>query len=225
MTGPAPDLVAAGAAWSAATEMNPLETVMWRSEADPRLRSTLTMVEILDQAPDRGRLVRAHDWASRIVPRFRQRVVEPPLTLGAPTWVTDGEVDFGYHLQRMTLPGPGSMSQVLEIAQSIAMRPFDRARPLWEAVVLDGLDGGRAAYILKAHHSVTDGIGGIQLLSMLHSRSREPMRGRPEPEAPPSDRRSPVEVLLSQTARRIAQTPSRAVKMTRGAAGTVARSL
>jgi diacylglycerol O-acyltransferase len=220
-----PDLVAAGAAWSASSEMDVFETVMWRSEADPRLRSTMTTVEILDRPPDWDRLVRAHDWASRIVPRFRQRVVEPPLTLGAPTWLMGGEVDFGYHLQRMTLPGPGSMSQVLEIAQSIAMRPFDRARPLWEAVLLDGLDGGRAAYILKAHHSVTDGIGGIQLLSMLHSRSREPMLGRPEPEAPPSDRRSPVEVLLSQTARRIAQTPSQAVKRTRGAAVAVARSL
>ena len=73
MTGPEPDLVTAGAAWSAAAEMDPFETVMWRSEADPRLRSPLTLVEILDQAPDAGRLLRAHDWASRIVPRFRQR--------------------------------------------------------------------------------------------------------------------------------------------------------
>jgi diacylglycerol O-acyltransferase / wax synthase len=225
VTGPTPDLVAAGAAWSAATEMNPFETVMWRSEADPRLRSTVTIVEILDQAPDAGRLLAAHDWASRIVPRFRQRVVEPPLTLGAPEWVTDGELDFGYHLRHMHLPAPGTLSQVLEIAQAVAMRPLDRARPLWEAVVIDGLEGGQAAYILKAHHCVTDGIGGVQLLSMLHSRSREPTRERPEPAAPPADTRTAVEILAAQAARRAAEAPARAVRQSTVATGLAARAL
>jgi diacylglycerol O-acyltransferase len=225
MTEHTPDLVTAGAAWSAAPEMNPFETVMWRSEADPRLRSTMTIVEILDQAPDPDRLLKAHDWASRIVPRFRQRVVEPPLTLGAPTWVTDGELDFGYHLQHMHLLAPGTLNQVLEIAQSIAMRPFDRARPLWEAVVIDGLEGGQAAYILKSHHCVTDGIGGVQLLALLHSRSREPMRDRPEPAAPPADTRTPMKILADQAARRVAEAPARVVRQTAFAAGLAARAL
>jgi WS/DGAT/MGAT family acyltransferase len=225
MTGPTPDLVAAGAAWSAAAEMDPFETVMWRSEADPRLRSTMTIVEILDRAPDWSRLLRAHDWASRVVPRFRQRVVEPPLTLGAPAWVTDGELDFGYHLQQMQLPAPGTMSQVLEIAQSFAMRPFDRARPLWEAVVINGLEGGQAAYILKTHHCVADGIGGVQLLALLHSRSREPMRDRPEPVAPPADTRTPIEVLATQAARLAADGPARAARQSMAAAGLAARVL
>ena len=224
-SGQAPDLVAAGAAWSAATQMDAFETVMWRSEADPRLRSTVTMVEILDQAPDAGRLLRAHDWASRIVPRFRQRVVEPPLTLGAPAWVTDAEVDFGYHLQHMHLPAPGTMSQVLHIAQSVAMRPFDRARPLWEAVVVTGLEGGQAAYILKTHHCIADGIGGVQLLALLHSRTREPMRDRPEPAAPPADTRTPVEILAAQAARQAVQAPGRAVRQAAAAAGLAVRLL
>ena len=185
MTDRTPDLVTAGAAWSPAPEMDSFETVMWRAEADPRLRSSVTLVEILDQVPDPERLLRAHDWASRIVPRFRQRVVEPPLSLGAPTWVTVGELDFSYHLQHVRLPPPGTMRQLLDVAQAVAMRPLDRARPLWEAVVVDGLEGGQAAYILKAHHVVTDGIGGVQLLAMLHSRSREPMLDRPNRPLPP----------------------------------------
>ncbi len=225
MTGPAPDLVTAGAAWSAASEMSAFETVMWRSEADPRLRSTVTIVEILDQAPDPERLLRAHDWASRIVPRFRQRVVEPPLTLGAPAWVTDGDIDFSYHLQFMHLPGSASLHQVLQIAQAVAMRPFDRARPLWEAVVIDGLEGGQAAYILKSHHVVTDGIGGVQLLALLHSRSRDPMHDRPEPVAPPADTRTPVEILADQAARTVAEAPARAVRQSTAAAGLAARAL
>jgi diacylglycerol O-acyltransferase / wax synthase len=225
MTEPGPDVVAAGAAWSAATEMDAFETVMWRAEADPRLRSNLTLVEILDQVPDPDRLLQAHDWASRVVPRFRQRVVEPPLTLGAPAWVTDDKIDFSYHLRHLHLPAPGALSQVLQIAQSIAMRPFDRSRPLWEAVVIDGLEGGQAAYILKAHHCITDGIGGVQLLAMLHGRSREPVPGRPEPVAPAADPRTPVEVLAAQARRQAAAAPAWAARQSAAAAGLAARLL
>src|SRR5258707_420409 len=98
------------------------------------------------------------------------------------------------------------------------MRPFDRARPLWEAVVINGLEGGQAAYILKAHHSITDGIGGVQLLALLHSRSREPMRNRPEPAAPPADTRTPVEILAGQAARRALDAPAWAVRQSAAAA-------
>jgi diacylglycerol O-acyltransferase len=225
MTGRQSDVVAAGAEWSAAAEMDAFETVMWRAEADPRLRSTLTLVEVLDKIPDAGRLLRAHDWASRIVPRFRQRVVEPPLALGAPAWVSVAELDFGYHLKHLHLPAPGTLSQVLEIAQSVAMRPFDRTRPLWEAVLIDGLQGGRAAYILKAHHCITDGIGGVQLLAMLHSRTREPMRDRPEPAAPPADTRTAVEILAVQAARQAADAPGWAMRQSAAAVGLAAEAL
>jgi diacylglycerol O-acyltransferase len=201
------------------------EPVWWRADADPRLRSTLTLVEVLDQVPDADRLLRAHDWASRIVPRFRQRVVEPPLALGAPAWVTEAELDLGYHLKHVHLPAPGTLGQVLEIAQSVAMRPFDLTRPLWEAVVVDGLEGGRAAYILKAHHCIADGIGGVQLLAMLHSRTREPMLDRPEPAAPPADTRSPLEILAAQAARQAAGAPGWAMRQSAVAAGLAAQAL
>jgi diacylglycerol O-acyltransferase / wax synthase len=78
------------------------------------------------------------------------------------------------------------MQQVLELAQVLAMAPFDRARPLWEAVLVEGLADGRAAYLLKLHHSITDGQGTVQMLEILHSDKPEPSRARklplPEPE-------------------------------------------
>src|SRR5205807_8113710 len=98
---------AEGLAWGAAREMNALETLMWRAEADPRLRSTIAAVELLDCAPEWDRFVAAHDWATRMVPRFRQRVVEPPLGLGPPAWVVDADFDLGYHVRRVALPDPG----------------------------------------------------------------------------------------------------------------------
>src|SRR5262249_21502343 len=68
--------------WGASPRMNPLETAMWRAEsADPRLRVTVSLLELLDPAPDWDRLLAAHEWASRMVPRMRQRVLEPALSL------------------------------------------------------------------------------------------------------------------------------------------------
>ena len=223
--GPPDDLAAAGAAWSASLEMNPVEAMMWRAEADPRLRSTITTVEVLDCVPDWDRLLAAHDWASRIVPRFRQRVVEPPFGLGSPTWVTDAEVDFAYHMNHIRLSGPGTMQQLLEEAQSMAMRPFDRARPLWEAALVEGLEGDRAGYILKSHHSMSDGIGGVQMLGLLHSRTREPRVGRAEPAAPLGTARGPLQVLAEQTARRVRTAPTKAVSRTGSALGLAGRML
>ena len=70
--------------WGREREMNPLEALMWRAEEDPRLRSTVCGLEELDTTPDWDRFLAAHDWGTRLVPRFRQRVVEPLGGIGAP---------------------------------------------------------------------------------------------------------------------------------------------
>ena len=197
----------AAGSWGTSAEMSPFEALMWRAESDPRLRAPMTLVDLLDEPPDWDRLVAAHDWGTRLVPRARQRVVDPPLHLGAPVWAVDPEFDLHYHLRRAQVPPPGTLAQVLEIAEKTAMTPFDRARPLWEALLLEGLEGGRAAYIFKIHHSVTDGLGGVQLLSLLHSRHREPSPHKPLPEPPAPARLSPLSALGEQVRRRLLGAP------------------
>ncbi|UOY01662.1 HAD-IB family hydrolase [Blastococcus sp. PRF04-17] len=185
--------------WGISPEMNPLETAMWRAEvADPRLRSNVTLLEILDPAPDWERLKAAHEWASRMVPRMRQRVVEPALGVGAPRWVTVAELDLDRHVRRVQLDSPGSMRQLLDAVQEFAAAPLDRDRPLWEVLLVEGLPDGRAGYVVKTHHSTTDGLGAVQLMSRLHSRTAEHDPSRPEPPVPLPDDASPVEVLKDQ---------------------------
>jgi hypothetical protein len=154
--------------WGSEREMSAIEALMWRAESDPRLRSTICGLEELDVAPDWDRFVAAHEWATRFVPRFRQRVVEPTLGIGVPAWVADPDFDLHYHVRRVRLPDRATFADMLATAEQIAMTPFDRARSLWEATLFEGLPDGRAGYLLKMHHSTTDGLGSIQLLSQVH---------------------------------------------------------
>jgi diacylglycerol O-acyltransferase / wax synthase len=155
--------------------MSDADALMWSIEKDPLLRSTITAVAVMDQAPDRGRLRERLDRASRLVPRLRQRVRSNPLSLAPPRWETDPNFDLDYHLRWMRAPGDGSLRDVLDVAQPIAMQGFDRARPLWELAVVEGLEDGRAAIILKLHHSITDGVGAVKIGMVLFDLERDPV--------------------------------------------------
>ncbi len=198
LPGPPP---AAPLDWGTSPQMNPLETAMWRAEeADSRLRANVSLLELLDPVPGWDRLLAAHEWASRMVPRMRERVVEPLFGLGAPTWVNVGQFDLSRHVHRVSLPAPGSLRQLLDVVQDFAAAPFDRDRPLWEALLVEGLAGGRAGYLVKSHHSVTDGLGAVQLITRLHSRTPEHDPRRPEPLAAAPAQASRIGLFTGQMA-------------------------
>jgi WS/DGAT/MGAT family acyltransferase len=173
--------MAAAADWCADDNMTPFEALMWRAEVNPLLRSNGIVMEVLDGPPERERVVAAHEWATRLLPRLRDRVVEDPLGLASPRWVTDRDFDLSYHLRFVRLPDPGAMEQVFEIAQVLAMAPCDRSRPPWEAVLVEGLADGKAVYLFKIHHSITDGEGTVQMLDIVHSTTPEPGHARDLP--------------------------------------------
>jgi WS/DGAT/MGAT family acyltransferase len=211
--------------WGTAAQMNPLETAMWRAEsADPRLRVNVSLLELLDPTPDWDRLLAAHEWASRMVPRMRQRVVEPAFALGTPTWEADGDFDLSRHVHRVRLAAPGSMRQLLDVVQEFAAAPFDRDRPLWAALLVEGLAGGRAGYVAKSHHSVTDGLGAVQLMIRLHSRSPEHDPDRPEPPVPEADGgASRMGVFAGQVVSAARSAPMAALRQGAGIVGALTR--
>ena len=145
----------------------------WYMESDPALRSTVVAVAVLDRAPDWGHLRQRVDRMSRLVPQLRQRVVEPPWRVGPPLWVTDADFDLDWHMRRIRLPRPATWSSVLEVARVAAMADFDRARPLWEVTEIAGLAEGKVALMTKMHHSLSDGIGGVQLLAFIVDATRQ----------------------------------------------------
>ncbi len=167
-----------------APRMSDSDALMWSIEKDPMLRSTITSVVLLDQAPDRDRLVRLVERASRVVPRLRQRVRGHPYSVAPPRWEIDPHFDLDYHLRFMSLSGDATEADVLAMAQPLAMQGFDRARPLWEFHIVSGLADGRAAIIQKVHHAITDGVGGVKLQLELLDLERHPTEERPMPDAP-----------------------------------------
>ncbi|MCK9250603.1 MAG: WS/DGAT domain-containing protein [Solirubrobacteraceae bacterium] len=169
-------------AWGA-DDFTALEAVMWRAGANPTLSSNSVIVEQLDVAPDWERFRDAHEWGTRMAPRFRQRVVDGRTGLGRPTWVVDERFDLDRHVRRVALRD-GGWDELLDRVARIAQAPFDERRPPWEATLVTGLPEGRVAYVLKLHHATLDGAAGMQLLGRLHSRTREPTDDKPQPPAP-----------------------------------------
>jgi diacylglycerol O-acyltransferase len=155
------------------SRMSDSDALMWNIEKDPLLRSTITAVTLLDAVPDRAVLLDKIERGSRLVPRMRQRVVGNPFSVAPPRWEFDPNFDLRYHVRWMNAGGSGSLRSVLEIAEPMAMQGFDRARPLWEFVVVEGLEDGRAAMIQKLHHAITDGVGGIQIAMLLLDLERD----------------------------------------------------
>lgn len=209
--------------WGGAREMSPFEVLMWRAEAgEPRLRCPVLAVEILDATPEWDRLGAAVDWATRMVPRFRERVREPLGGLGTPYWIHDLEFDLHYHLRRVRLPGTGTAvwSGLGPIAEQFSMTPFDRARPPWEAMLVEGLPGGRSAFLFKLHHVLTDGIGVVELLSQLHSRKREHDDAKPQPPAPATEAPDPL-AEIDRLVRRELGTVPRAARAVRDVLGAL----
>ena len=152
------------------------EAVLWTIERDPTLRSTIVVVALLDAPPDLARLRDRLGSAARVFPRLRQRV--QPRRAGVPRWVDIGHLDLDHHLRRVQLPAPGTLRDLMEMAGQQAGEVFDPARPLWLMTVVDGLEGGRAAVVMKVHHAMTDGVGGVGLLPILTDPEASPAANR-----------------------------------------------
>ena len=144
--------------------MRGAEALLWTIGRDPVLRSTVVAVLVLDRAPDDKELADAFVDLTAVVPRLTMRVVPPRSGVGRPRWDPVDRLVMSQHLHRLAAPSPGDLRSVLDVAQAMAGTAFDPELPLWEALLVEGLEEGRGALVVKLHHSVVDGVGGLQAL-------------------------------------------------------------
>ena len=177
--------------------MSDTEALMWALEDDPVLRSTFANVTFFDRVPDLDRFRDRMRMALDAVPRLRQRVYDAP-GIANPEWVEDPFFDLDFHVRRVAAPQPADDRVALDLAAIIAVDPFDRARPLWQFTLIEGLRDGRAAMVQKLHHTITDGEGGVRLSAMFLDIARdatEPLSGVPEAALPAEDGNGAVDAV------------------------------
>ena len=146
--------------------MRSSDAFTWSMESDPRLRSTVVTVMLLDRTPNWDEVRDRVAHLTHDLPMMRQRVVESPLS-APPRWQQCAEFDLDFHMRRIAAPSPGSVDDILELARLAQMEDFDRARPLWKITLIEGLADGGAAVLCTFHHALTDGVGGVQIAMAL----------------------------------------------------------
>jgi WS/DGAT/MGAT family acyltransferase len=102
-----------------------------------------------------------------LVPRYRQRLMFPPLGAGRPVWVDETQFDLEYHVRHTALPAPGGMEQLKKLAGRLLSQQLDRDKPLWELWFVEGLATGQFALVSKTHHAMVDGISGVDIATVL----------------------------------------------------------
>src|SRR6201998_3705019 len=155
-------------------ELGPVDYLMHRGEANPRTRSGIMALELLDTTPDWERFRTRFENASRRVLRLRQKVVVPTLPTASPRWVVDPDFNLDFHVRRMRVAEPGSLRQVFDLAEVMLQSPLDIARPLWTATLIEGLADGKAATLLHLSHAATDGVGSVERFAQIYALARAP---------------------------------------------------
>lgn len=154
--------------------MSDHEALMWNIEKDPWMNPSGAILTIFDQPLDFDLLVGRIRAGLARLPRLRERVVPGLGRLSPPVWVTDPDFDLSYHARRLSLPAPGSIRQLLDLATRLYEEPYDRTRPLWMFYAIEGLEEGKGALLVKQHHSVADGIGALRMAEVYTDLERTP---------------------------------------------------
>jgi len=159
-----------------------------------------------------------------LVPKLRRRVKFSMLGQVAPVWVDDSSFDVSRHVHRIAVAAPGTEQQLADLCADIMAVPLERGHPLWEMWFVEGLESRHIAVVEKVHHSLADGLAGVELATVLLDMEKHPP-ALPEPATGWIPSRAPSELSLtvSDLARRT-RAPVRALRAGLGAARHPLRS-
>ena len=158
-------------------------------------------LETEDGGIDIDAIKKATEAVLHLIPRYREKLAWIPF-FNHPVWVDDSDFNLDYHIRHASLPHPGGLEQLKRLSARIMSYQLDRARPLWETWVVEGLEGGRVAMITKLHHCMIDGESGVDLAQILMSPDQ---KYRPPDEVPayiPRPAPTMVELLRDELALR-----------------------
>src|SRR4051794_28880084 len=139
-------------------------------------------VLVFDGRIEREAIVRRIRERIHLIPRYMMRLDSAPLGLANPVWVDDSGFDPDRHVRRTGLPAPGGDPELCELVGQVMSERLDRSRPLWQLLVVEGLEGGRSAIVARMHHSLVDGIGAVDVSTVILDPTPEGLDLPPPPE-------------------------------------------
>lgn len=130
--------------------------------------------------------------ASRLhlAPSLRWKLAQTPFDIDRPSWIEDDQFDLNRHVLRGALPAPHDAATAERLAGWLHAKTLNRARPLWELYVFEGMPDNQAAIYSKMHHALIDGGAGAALTEILYETSATYEPGAaPPPSAPAASKR------------------------------------
>jgi diacylglycerol O-acyltransferase / wax synthase len=128
--------------------------------------------------------------AARIheIPVLTQRVVRAPFDMTWPILVEDDRFDLDRHVVRVALPAPGTDEQLDTFVSEFLSRTLSPQRPLWQLLIIEGLEDGRAVLVVKMHHALADGVSFAETIANFFDISPDirPPVGRAEGDDEPT---------------------------------------
>jgi diacylglycerol O-acyltransferase len=157
-------------------ELSPADRSALAAEGGP-INMAVGGLLVFDAEPPLTRLMLAERIGERIhlIPRLRQRLEEPPLGIANPVWTDDTAFDLDWHVRQASLPAPGGEAELGSFVGREFSHRLDRSRPLWEATLIEGLEGGRTAVLMKVHHALVDGLAALGMAALVLDPAREPL--------------------------------------------------
>lgn len=181
-------------------QLSPLDAGFLEVEdSDPNVSLAIAAIAILEgPAPCQADFLQSVANRLRDLPHARQRVKTTALDLSAPVWVDDSDFDLEHHVRRTALPAPGDDKALFRLVSRVMEQRLDRARPMWECWVIEGLAGGRWAVLAKVHHCMADGVSGARLFEALCDEDSNTMPAKSNTIAPVRHRpTAPLVAILS----------------------------
>ena len=103
-----------------------------------------------------------------IAPILKARLQKTPLDIDHPSWVEDDQFDIDRHIFRGSLPAPYDRATLERIVGWMHAKLLNRARPLWEFYVFEGMKDNEIGLYSKMHHACIDGGAGAALTNMIY---------------------------------------------------------
>src|SRR5947199_317392 len=103
-----------------------------------------------------------------VAPVLKARLEKAPLDIDHPSWVEDDQFDIDRHIFRASLPAPRDRATLERIVGWMHAKLLNRARPLWEFYVFEGMKDNEIGLYSKMHHACIDGGAGAALTSMIY---------------------------------------------------------